>query len=99
MTICADVDAIAQPDATFEHHVDVDDHIQTATQLTANVDPRGIEQRHALIQQGLRLTALQQAFQLGQLTAIIDAQRLLRPAGQPLYAQTFGHRQPMTSGR
>ena len=65
--------AVGQLDPAFEHATDIDTDIATANEFAAHIDPRRIEQVHALFQQRLGQIELVAAFQLGQLHLAVDA--------------------------
>ncbi|MNN18701.1 hypothetical protein D3C81_1319180 [compost metagenome] len=89
----ADVHAIVQMHAAFEHAAHVDGHIASARELAAHIDARGVRQRHAGLEQALCEVALVNALHLGQLDLAVDAQRLpqgRRLGGDDLHALVGG---------
>ena len=78
----ADAHAIAQFDASFEHHVDVDLDVTPDDDLAADIQPRRIGHACSGRAQRTRLAELERAFQLGQLPGIIGTlgfDRVARP--------------------
>src|SRR2546430_9386740 len=76
--IRADRDAVAELDLAFEHAIDVDRHVASASEASAHVAARRIGERHPLLKErGGELTLIY-ALQLGELGTAVHAERLPR---------------------
>ncbi len=70
-TVRADLYAVFQNHITFKHTANINYHIRTHGQGTAYVDACRIGQRDTITQQLIRLLALINAFQTGQLQTVV----------------------------
>jgi len=93
-TVRADADIIGQRHFSFEHTIDINDDISAAIQLAAHIEARRIENHHPAIGELLRIVALIDALQLGQLQFAVYPQHFpsrVWVAGFDRHALTHRH--------
>ena len=64
---------VAQGDAAFDQHVDVDFDIAAMLERTAHIEPRGIAQGHAVDHELVGNPLLVRTFEGRQLNPVVDA--------------------------
>jgi len=72
----ADAHPVAERHRSFEHHVDVDEHVHAGLQRAAHVEPRGVGKRDTREHEVLRDLRTAQRLHLGELDFVVDAQDL-----------------------
>ena len=93
-TVRADADIIGQRHLAFEHAIDINDDIPAAIQFAAHIEARRIENHHPAIGELLRIIALINALQLGQLQFAVYPQHFpqrMWVAGFHRHALTHRH--------
>src|SRR5207249_1280026 len=71
----ADNDVFGKQYLSFEDAADIDAYVAAAGQTAANVDARGVGQRHARVEQHAGLRALVEPLELRQIALAVDAER------------------------
>lgn len=71
--IGAHANLVFEHDVTLEHTTDVDFHVAAAGEASADVDAFGIEERHPVFEELMRLRTLPHAFESGELNLGVHA--------------------------
>ena len=77
----ADAGAVAQADPALEDAIHVDRHVAPASELAADVDARGIRERHAGFEEARGLVHLVVALEVASSTLLLTPRHLVRRGG------------------